>query len=442
MRRRLVLAIAVVAAVAVVLLAVPLAVVLQRSYRDEERLRLQRDTIAAVRGIDLGAGGADRIELPRTGDVLGAYDRAGRRVAGRGPARAPAVVRSVLRGGRPADARGDGLLVVAVPLLTSERVTGAVRAQRSDAAITRDTRRAWLALGALAVGIIAAAAIAAALLGRRLAAPLERLAAAARRLGDGDFAVRAPRASIPEVDAVAGALDATAQRLDELVSRERAFSADASHQLRTPLQALRIELESIQLRGGAPPELPAALAQVDRLQATIDTLLAVARDAPRRAATTDLAALLDGAEERWRGPLAAQGRPLRTRVEEPAAAPAAAPVGAVTAPRAVAAAGERVVEEILDVLLANAHRHGAGPVSVRVHRADGWLAIDVADGGHGFGSDPEQAFARRARGDGAGGGHGIGLALARSLAQAEGGRLEVARPGPEPVVRLLLRSVP
>ena len=66
MRRRLVIAIAGVAAVAVLLLAVPLAIVLQRTYRDEDLLRLQRDTVAATRGIDLSARRSDPIELPRS----------------------------------------------------------------------------------------------------------------------------------------------------------------------------------------------------------------------------------------------------------------------------------------------------------------------------------------------------------------------------------------
>jgi len=417
-----VVAIAGVAAVAVLLLAVPLGVVLGRHYRDEELLRLQRDTVAATRRIDVPAGGGDRVELPRTTGVSAVYDRAGRRVAGSGSASAPAIVREALRGGRVVDASGGGRLTVAAPLLSGERVTGAVLAERSDDEAASDTRGAWLVLGAVALGIIAAAALAAVLLGRRLAAPLERLAGAARRLGHGDFSVRAERTGVPEVDEVAAALDATAARLDELVQRERSFSADASHQLRTPLQALRIELEAVELRGDAPAEIGAAIAQVDRLNVTIDTLLALARDSERREAVADLGALLDEAESRWRGSLAGSGRPLRVRLPAgPALAQASAPV----------------ISEVLDVLIANAERHGAGPVSISVQRRDGWLTLDVTDEGRGF-QDPEHAFDRRT-GDGAG--HGIGLALARSLADAEGGRLSLAHPGPHPTVRLTLPMV-
>jgi signal transduction histidine kinase len=97
-------------------------------------------------------------------------------------------------------------------------------------------------------------------------------------------------------------------------------------------------------------------------------------------------------------------------------------------------ADERVIGEVLDILLDNAVRHGSGAVRVTVRRPEGAIAIDVADEGPGFdGADP---FVRR---DPAAGGHGIGLALARSLAHAEGGRVAVASPGPAPVVTLFLR---
>jgi len=414
-----VLAIAGVAAVAVLLLAVPLGIVLSNHYRDEELLRLQRDTVTATRTIDVPTVSGDRVELPGGSGVQAVYDRTGRRVAGGGAPRAPTIVREALSGGRVVDASGDGRLTVAVPLLTGEHVTGAVLAQRSDEEAAADARGAWLLLGLVSLGIIAAAVAAASLLARRLAGPLERVAGAARRLGHGDFSVRAERSGVSEVDEVASALDATAGRLDELVQRERAFSADASHQLRTPLQALRIELEAVELRGGAPEEIAAAIAQVDRLNATIDTLLAVARDTDQRDAVTDLGELLDQADARWRGTLASAGRPLRVRLE--------------AHPREVHASGA-VVSEVMDVLLDNAERHGAGPVTVSVRDRDAWIEVDVTDEGQGF-RDPSRAFERRS-GDGEG--HGIGLALARSLAHAEGGRLALADAGPHPTVRLTL----
>jgi signal transduction histidine kinase len=420
-RRRLVIAIVAVAAGAVALFAVPLAIVLERSYRDEDLLRLQRDTIAATRAIDLSGQSGDPVELPPSSDALSVYDEAGHRVAGDGPPGAPALVRTVLRSGHPGDRSEHGKLVAAVPLLVGERVTGAVRAVRANAGAARDTHGAWLVIGASAAAVLAAATLAALLLGRRLAAPLERLAAAAQRLGDGDFSVRAPRADVPEVDAVGGALDTTAERLGDLVARERAFTTNASHQLRTPLAALRIELEAMQLAapGAEPPAI--ALTQVDRLQGTIDTLLAVARDPRRADDTADLARLLDDAEGRWREPLARDARPVRSRI---AARPA------------VARASPQVVDEIVDVLVDNARVHGAGAVTLTVRELDGWLALDVADQGPGFHDDPEHAMSRPPGSNG----HGIGLALARTLAHAEGGGLVVTSAGPEPVLTLVLRA--
>ena len=178
----------------------------------------------------------------------------------------------------------------------------------------------------------------------------------------------------------------------------------------------------MQLRGESQPELTTALAEVERLETTIDTLLAVARDAPRNIGTTDLAALIEETAARWRGRLAADGRPLRT---------------ALHAPRPLALASPPVLAEALDILIGNAQRHGAGAVTLTLRTTSGRPAVDVADEGSGLPGDPEAAFARRA-----GGGHGIGLALARSLIHAEGGRLAVTRAAPEPVLTILLRPAP
>jgi signal transduction histidine kinase len=420
MRRRLALAIAGVAAGAVVLFAVPLGVALHQVYRDEDLLRLERDTVAATRRIDISRGAGDPIELPRGHDRFAVYDTRGRLLAGTANADDRALARRARMTGRPSVRSAGDQVLAAVPLLSGERVTGAVVAARSGAGAAHDTRRAWLLLAALAAVVILAALAAAVLLGRGLSRPLERLVIAARRLGHGDFTVRAPRSSVPEVDAVATALDATATRLGDMITRERAFSADASHQLRTPLAALRIELEAAELNGSGP-DTAIALRQVDRLEQTIDTLLALARDAPRSDAETDVAALADQVESEWRPRLALEGRPLRLDLEP-------GPLRAV--------AHEGVVREILDVLLDNALRHGAGAVSLGVRYRDDWLSVEVRDEGPGFGLDPGHAFERGSTR----GGHGIGLSLARSLAQAESGGLVVSSAGPEPVVSLVLRS--
>ncbi len=429
MRRRLTIAIVAVAAATLALFALPLAVVLRDGYRDQELLRLQRDTVAAARLIDLGTTAADPVELPGGPDRIAVYDAAGRRVAGRsdaGPPRADRLVVDATRRQRPTTRIRPGALVAAVPLLTGERVTGAIRAQRSDAIVAQRSHRAWLALAAAAGGVLLLAALAAVLLGRRLARPLERVAVAARSLGDGDFSVRAPRGAIREVDAVADALDLASTRLEELIARERAFSADASHQLRTPLAALRLELEALQLTATHPAELERALIEVDRLQQTIETLLAVARDRPHPTATCELVALLTEAERRWRGPLADDARHLTL---------------SVPGTHVAVQAADRVIREILDVLLDNAARHGQGLVSIILRTIDDhWAEIAVTDQGPGFTIDQDTAFTRRSTSTD---GHGIGLALARSLAHAEGGRLTITNTGPAPRIALTLsRSSP
>ncbi|GES32596.1 HAMP domain-containing sensor histidine kinase [Streptomyces angustmyceticus] len=432
MRRRILRAVIAAVVCAVVLFCVPLAVATLRLYRQDEVRALQQlaDRVAVTVPADVHHP-RDPMELPRVGPgrQVGVYDDRARRVVGTGPEAGDRPVHDALAGRATSD-RGDGRLVATVPVGSGERVRAAVRASAPADGPWRRALVTWAGLAALAVVAVGVAAVVGIRSSRRLAHPMEALAATAGRLEDGELSARAGVSGLPEADAVATALNRAAARIEELLRRERAFSADASHQLRTALTRVRLELESGLTEGDAAKQGPsteaptdprgalrAALASLTAMETTIEDLLSLARDVPERA-PLDIGALLADAERRWHGELAAAGRPLRVTVESPL-------------PDAVGSA--RAGRQVLDVLLANALRHGAGTVTVTVRDAAGVPAVDVTDEGPGL-PESVDVFARRHGydGDTAGGGHGIGLALARSLVEAEGGRLRVSRRAPHP----------
>jgi len=260
------------------------------------------------------------------------------------------------------------------------------------------------------------------LLARRLARPLERLRADAARIGDGDFTTEPTRSGLPEIDDVAATLATTAGRLGDLIEREQAFSADVSHQLRTPLAGLRLQIESELLHPGGDSRrvLESALADVDRLEATIGDLLALARDMePTARQPFPLNELLAEVETRWGVVYRTARRPLHI----------ARPDAQVEVRTSRTAASQ-----IVDVLLDNAIKHATGSVDVSVRALEHAVTISVSDEGPGI-TDRSELFQRRPS---AASGTGIGLALAQRLATVEGGRLRVTRTTPGATFELTL----
>ena len=424
LRRRVLVSIMTVTALAVIIFALPLAVAVQRLYRTEAVTALQRDA-ARVAAVVPDAITGDPASLPRklsSGPSFGVYDTAGRRVAGSGPARsalAASGARTPVRDGV------EGVdLAVTVPIPSDQKAVGTVRAAIPYRTVTDRVHRAWAAMALLALLAIGLAAMLARRQAVHLAAPLERLTHVARALGDGDFTVRAERSGVREADTASQALEDTASQLGQLLDRERAFSSDVSHQLRTPLTALMVGLESALTRPDADlrPALHDALSRTEHLRTTIEDLISLVRRPGFAGPPVVLGALLDDVGARWDTLLAARGRRL-SRVTEPHLPRGLAPPAAV--------------RQILDVLISNALWHGDGTVTIEAHAAGTQVAIDVSDQGDGLPAEPPGLLAAAAeRADG----HGRGLPLAHALAVAAGGSLMVRHAAPQPVFRLLLAA--
>ncbi len=425
MRRRIV-GLAVLAAVlAITLFGAPLGYGVSQYFLADEGSELERvaDVAAIAVAFDLAGGSQPTAPTSPQGDItVGYYDTTGNRVSGGGPARVDRAAADALADGRVTGADDvAGQQVVVVPVTDDGgRVTGVVRAASDYSGVRWRIAGTWAGMAALAGVAIALTWLLARRQARRLAGPLESLVSTAQRLGDGDFAARTQRSGIPELDAAGRALDSTASRLGALVDRERAFSAEASHQLRTPLTGLRLGLETaLDLPAREHrAALVAAIDSADRLERTIGDLLALRRDSGPHGLPLDVSALVAEVRAVWQPLLDARQRTLAVRVEP------GLPATGVSA---------AAVRQVIGVLLDNAVTHGAGEVTLAIRDAGGALALDVADQGPGP-ADPVRLFLRDAhRSDG----HGIGLALARSLAEAEGGRLLLHQPTP-PVFTLLL----
>jgi len=421
-------AILLVTMLAVTLFTVPLAVAASRLYRDQTTDQLSGEAVrAAARLRAAAAAGAGPLTLPqprRPGVRVAAYGGSGQRLAGDGPARSGAVA-AVAADGAEHEELSGGELAVAVPVETGRQDLIVRAAISYDSVLTRT----WATIGgmiALAIAVLALAALVAWQRAARIAAPLEELTRAADALGAGDFTVRAGGSGIYEAEQAGRALERTARRLGALLDRERALTSDISHQIRTPLTALRLGLERAALAPGADPTatIRTALDRIDQVESTVNELLARARETLAPVEPIDLAALVGQArQQRWHE--LAGSREVRIE-SEPDLAPAAA-TGAV-------------LHQVLDVLVSNALQHGAGAVTISIRATAGALAIEVSDEGPGF--DRTALAAAFRRGDPGARGTGIGLSLARDLTESIGGRLTVSNPGPGPVVTVLLNQWP
>lgn len=286
---------------------------------------------------------------------------------------------------------------------------GSVELTRSGALISERVSQALLPLLVSGLGLVAIAAVVGWILARRFARPFGELATAAGQLGRGRFDLDLRTYSMPEAEEIAGALRLSAHQLDGLLTREREFAANASHQLRTPVTALRLSLEDLTMWPETPAEvaneLHSGIAELDRLSGAVNELLGLSRGrALGEMSRIDLAEAAQEAVARWSAHYVERGRELRCAAhEEVEAFVVPGPVG-----------------QILDVLVENACAHGTGAVTVTAQEAGKYVALSVSD--EGLVAIDHEVFNRGTQSKDSEG-RGLGLTIASQLAVALGGYL-------------------
>jgi signal transduction histidine kinase len=445
MRKRILLGFLTLTILVLVVLEVPLGVTYAHRQSDELSTQLQRDAffIASVTEDRLerhgGTGLQTKIDdyAKRYGPRVVVVDERGVVVADSDPLsgadksmRTRPEIAQALRG-RVASGRRHSsdlhtdLLYVAVPVASGGNVHGAVRLTYSTKILDRRVRSYWVRLGLVGlVSLVGAAALGTAL-ARSATRPLHQVEQATTRFGAGALDVRAPVTGPIEVQAMAATFNDMADRLATLIGAQEAFVSNASHQLRTPLTALRLRLENVQeeTSGEAADDVEAALNELSRMGRLVDGLLALARadalSGTPPADVVDVGSVLADRRSSWEALAAEHDIDIELRLPE-----------RHHAPLAVRATVDRL-DQALDNLLANALDASEEGTSIALwaEPVAGRVAIHVTDSGPGLSAeDRARAFDRFWRADGSQarfGGSGLGLAIVRTLVAADGGTVEL-----------------
>ncbi|MDA8437195.1 MAG: ATP-binding protein [Actinomycetales bacterium] len=321
---------------------------------------------------------------------------------------------AAVSGERPSQTLGQGLIYVAVPVRAGSKILGAVRLTYPSSELNATVDARVRGLGAAALITLLSAGIIALLVASTVTRRIRRLRDAAERIAEGDLDARADVSGGGEIEELAESFNTMADRVQAVVESQRGFAGDASHQLRTPLTALRLRLDrAADLMAEDEPamgQVDAARDEIDRLQRLVDGLLVLAR-ADRRdqhAVPVDVSAVAADRVADWQA-LAGE-RQVRIELDTPGMAVALAVPGAV----------EQIVDNYVDNALEVVPEGSRILVSVRADPSGVVLTVD--DQGPGLPAEArDRAFDRFWRGSQDGSGSGLGLAIVSALAQASGG---------------------
>lgn len=432
MTGRFALAFTALSIVILVALEVPLGVNHANEVRDDLITQLQRDALTVGDAVEDMLEGADDADLAvpaveayeaRTGTRVVIVDADGKVLAdstppeevgeaeGRSFSTRPEIAEALSgtssSGERYSATVGDTLLYVAEPIRSGDRVLGAVRITKTSEQLHEEIGDYWRTLGVIGLVTLVTAAGMGMLLGRWVNQPLKELIATARQLGSGDLEARASTDhGPPEIQELAAQFNRTAERLGIALRSSQELAADAAHQLRTPLTALRLRLDNLADTDAeiTAEDLDPLLDELERLDHTIDVLLALSRleREPAGDQSADVAAIGRDRAELWQ--FAAEEQGATVEVDLPASLSASC--------------NPNHLEQVLDNLLANAIAVSppGSTVELRAVLTPEAVELHVTDHGPGM---PATARARATERHWhhRDGGHGLGLAIVQRLCE-------------------------
>ncbi|TXS48514.1 sensor histidine kinase [Streptomyces sp. uw30] len=328
---------------------------------------------------------------------------------------------------------GAEALYATQPGASGTTIRGALRLTYPMTMVTDRIHTIWLALALAGACVLAVVALVAFTLARWITRPLRTLHRATTQLADGRL-TNPPDVTNgpPELRELAAAFTHTATRLQQLLDAQQAFAGEASHQLKTPLTALRLRLENFEpyLDPRAHDSLDETIGEVERLGRMVHGLLALARleNSATTPEPTDLDAVLAERAAMWESLAAEQY--------------VAVTVTGTTAGRVWAIPG--ALEQVIDNLVANALRVSPPGTTLTLTRTPG-AELHVIDQGPGMPpADRERAFDRFWRAsDSHHDGTGLGLPIVRHLVRASGGEITLhASPGGGLDARVRLHPAP
>jgi signal transduction histidine kinase len=296
----------------------------------------------------------------------------------------------------------EGGRAVVVPVLRGTSSPWVVVIEVPAAALTQNVGSAWAVLGLLGLGLVGLAFVVAERMGRAVVTPINDLVDATHRLGRGELTVAVDPSGPSELAEVGSAFNTLTGRVSSLMDRERETAADLSHRLRTPLTALRLDIEAL----GRTADVSRLHRDVDNLERVVSHVISESRRSVRHGAgaVADLQAIVEQRAEYWGSLAEDQGRKWSLDVQ----------------PARYAVSGNAAdLEAMLDAILGNifAHTPSGTPYRIELNAsATGLAELRITDEGPGI--DDHSLLDRGTSGAGS---TGLGADIVRRTAEAAGG---------------------